>query len=1132
MEFNGYEYHEDIGQYQELKLSSVYQGEQYGISTVAFDLQEDLLWAGTYGGHVTSFYGPSLEKYTAFQAHHSDIRQLQSTPSGIVSVSSDELRLTSRTGHPRFTMQDENALMDMNTTLCLDESSLLVGCQGNKITTVNLSRAKITREVTTGAGVCLLKSSEYYVCSGDVTGKVHLLDPHTLRPAHSYSAHSAGMCDMDVVGPYLVTCGLTQRFGQLLIDCRLKVFDLRANRPLPPCDVVMLQPFLIKAVPALNSTVLVLSQMGEFQLLDLRGLVTPSTMVVHQLSMDTEGAMACAVDVGPSCHCVALGDSCGAVHVWADHEEVVFNPYTTQPTVLPSETTEELPYISWDDNDPDSAPLSVIPTPLAAQNGQLLSNWPPKNSRFKRRQAPPIDPEVLKNMKMQQFIGHAPKPSHILRNQVPYDLEKDRSESVPESPMMRENNPLTLVPKPYRQVEIKYSKLGIEMFDFKHYNRTNFAGLEIHIPNAYCNSMLQVLYFLDPVRAAMQSHLCAKEFCLSCELGFLFRMLDRSDGRSCQASNFLRAFRTLREASGLGLLLNWGDEQLSKKVDLSKLIQSWTRFVLQQVSQETHSQQLGASGSFSAIATTLTSPTFQTGQPSFLFKEAPKDVSGDPTQVSVIERLFGSEMETRIECGCGWRSAIKRTELLHSLLYPHKAKSVHSTVSVSSEGSVSFGKILQQSICREQRLPAWCGQCAKYKSTTQAKQLCGLPYVLALTCRVETDKDREFWQRQQAPVSGEIRQRRWVPLEMTLNLTEDGSLCVREGPPEEVPSSPPPSIDGSSADYQLLMAVSHVKEPWMESSGNLVAHINVGDNYHSRKEGVNKQQWYLFNDFHITPLQESEVGVFPTEWLTPCVLIYAQRGYSDEFNTEVSCQLEPSVLLAETHQPRPVQSPVTFTPLSLAEIPEEGDVVGVDAEFVTLNQEEAEVKSDGTHTTLKPSQLSVARITVTRGKGTAGGSPFIDDYIATSEQVVDYVTRFSGIKPEDLDAVMSSKHLTTLKASYLKLLFLINRGVIFVGHGLKKDFRVINIMVPPEQVIDTVELFHLPNQRYISLKLLAWFYAGLRVQESAHDSAEDARTAVVLYHKFKELEAAGTLQESLKELYKTGRSCGWVVPDR
>lgn len=42
------------------------------------------------------------------------------------------------------------------------------------------------------------------------------------------------------------------------------------------------------------------------------------------------------------------------------------------------------------------------------------------------------------------------------------------------------------------QVTIKYSKLGLEDFDFKHYNRTLFAGLEPHIPNAYCNCMIQV----------------------------------------------------------------------------------------------------------------------------------------------------------------------------------------------------------------------------------------------------------------------------------------------------------------------------------------------------------------------------------------------------------------------------------------------------------------------------------------------------------------------------------------------------------------------------------------------------------------------------------------------------------------
>ena len=107
-------------------------------------------------------------------------------------------------------------------------------------------------------------------------------------------------------------------------------------------------------------------------------------------------------------------------------------------------------------------------------------------------------------MRMSDFVGHAPKPSHVRRNQVPYDLERDWSDSVPESPMMRgtcmfvgvvnghvttylivgaicivvhvciltwhililfntEINPLSLVPKPYRQVEIKYSKLGEEI---------------------------------------------------------------------------------------------------------------------------------------------------------------------------------------------------------------------------------------------------------------------------------------------------------------------------------------------------------------------------------------------------------------------------------------------------------------------------------------------------------------------------------------------------------------------------------------------------------------------------------------------------------------------------------------------
>ena len=189
--------------------------------------------------------------------------------------------------------------------------------------------------------------------------------------------------------------------------------------------------------------------------------------------------------------------------------------------------------------------------------------------------------------------------------------------------------------------------------------------------------------------------------------------------------------------------------------------------------------------------------------------------------------------------------------------------------------------------------------------------------------------------------------------------------------------------------------------------------------------------------------------------------------------------------------------------------------------------------------------MSLGRVSVLLGSGAhyeracrgrpqydPGGMPFIDDYVLTPEPVVDYLTRFSGLRQGDLDAAVTGHHLVPLRTAYLKLRCLVDRGCIFVGHGLKKDFRIVNIVVPPEQVVDTVHLFHLGGQRMLSLRFLAATLLKIDVQAAGaggHDSIEDARTALLLYKKYLALKEAGQFRQTLEQLYAHGRATGWVV---
>ncbi|XP_022643626.1 PAN2-PAN3 deadenylation complex catalytic subunit PAN2-like [Varroa destructor] len=496
------------------------------------------------------------------------------------------------------------------------------------------------------------------------------------------------------------------------------------------------------------------------------------------------------------------------------------------------------------------------------------------------------------------------------------------------------------------------------------------------------------------------------------------------------------------------------------------------------------------------------------------------------------------------------------------------------------ESHISFADILRHSICaNEVQLNTYCESCQRFSTAVESRRMLALPDILVINCGLESNAALDIWLRKGGGIRsdgqglsatasaragqgdnpniqfinkrcrfGDKCNRRscrflhsdtsdpytaargeregigsgqsWLPFTLNIIVRGDGtSPTVRE---TEI-------NNGDGINYELAAIVCVIHH---DSRENIVSLINVGAGYHERHHSSGMSHWYVFNDFTVHSIKESEVGHLPVDWKQPCMLYYIRKDIAHKYkDLKVISPLTEDLIRKDTSIPRNASARLkTFTPLLDSEQFSAGDIVAMDAEFVTLNQEEAEIRSDGTRATIRPSQRSVARISCLRGQGQMEGVAFIDDYIATQEQVVDYLTQFSGIQPGDLDVTVSSKHLSTLKATYQKLRLLVDKGVIFVGHGLKNDFRVINLVVPQEQVRDTVLLFQLRNKRMLSLRFLAWHFFGETIQSETHDSIEDAKTALRLYRKYLELEQRDEINAALTELYEVGKKYNWKVP--
>ena len=711
--------------------------------------------------------------------------------------------------------------------------------------------------------------------------------------------------------------------------------------------------------------------------------------------------------------------------------------------------------------------------------------------------------------------------------------------------------------KMYRHAEARTPNRAIP-FDYARRNATAFAGLENSLPNSYINPMLQVLYFAPVLRGAVRAHLCTRDYCLACELAFLFHMLDSArpgTGTTFSARNFVRAFRQIPQALVLSIVEQAG---ATSHLELPTLFTNFATFL------------------FGHLDTEMATPA-----PTTTARGAP---SARPVAVRHPCRAVARECTMRRHtlsrcpsCASVWEhdSESMLLDLVVPVVVPSSSSSSSSSPSTAYTssgsgsgncgrlgvvttdvveagalpgGALDFATILERNLHRVHFSKAWCDGCKHMQQIEQHKDVRTLPHSLLIT--VSAVKESSPWPdaaaaAAPAPVpptdadDAAAVVSPWLPLTLTVALdahTGEPHVIGAAGTTTATTASSSEAAAAASTTvvYELTAVVSHVldPDPRAPTAGNLVAHVRVPPAAaHAHGSDASSGRWYLFNDFQVTATSAAEAVRFPS-WKRPCFIVYTQKqqqqqsqqsqsqsqqqeqqeqqsqqsgeddmganAYDAQTDKQTDCTLFLSPFLL--NQKRGVRR-IAFQ--REAQLPQRGEAVAIDSEFVSLSACGTVCELDGTHAAAgaggagaeaAAAHRSVARVTCVFGQGEAAGRTLVDDYVFIPEPVVDYLTRFSGVTPRDLDPAASTRRLVPFKDVYLKLRYLVDRGCVFVGHGLANDFRVIGIHVPRDQVVDTVELFHRDRQRLISLRFLTALFVEQTIQQDVHSSSEDAKS--------------------------------------
>ncbi|KAJ2777502.1 poly(A)-specific ribonuclease, partial [Coemansia javaensis] len=1104
--------------------------EAWPVLAVGGGVDSEVVYLGDGSGRLTvataNGAGEALSQHASVVCAATPLRRVCGLPGARVFAQSDDAVLVATDGG-RQTVRHTTLPNDAFTAAAVGpggrQAFVCTAAGGGSL--LDLDSGRVVRRINVEASVGAAALSTALLVFGTAGGALVARDARAQAKAlFSDNVFGGPVADVAISGHYIYACGRrpdAQRPYGMAADPTVRVYDVRsAQAPLGgiDCGEGGEPAWLRVAGDAL--WICHSSGYAETRVLSQPGLPHGPQYADPELD---EYSCAVAFAVAPSGQAAVVADSSGTVHVWAP------------PPGLPriSTTGRASEYLVPDggacalggdgiDIGNESVSLACVAVP--ATDDPLLSRMDEGLRWDVGRPVNFVDPAVISTMQTTGAIGYAPSVRGRHRNQRAFGarwrekwaegsihddseltqgVAKLRSQQSRGGPASRVNagGHGSAVPAHLRTVQIKYSRFGVEDFDFSLYNATRHSGLEGNMRNAYANPLLQMLFFVPELRALALAHCtaarCAAAACLTCQLGFVFRMLETARGASCHARTLLHALAASAPARDLGLLEDQPGWPAAATRRPAVLAQTLLRFLLAQ---------------------------------------AAADCAGLAGPPQLVDQIFGARQRVATACtACGAGQEREAQALTLDLDPPQAA---HELMSVLAGGAASIARadapragrratiwqLLGRALGQTVRARGWCDACAKFQ--------------LLQTDRAPTRPPAAYLAFNFPTLDGPDADQGWqltLPAAFDLAAGPERSVAVQPPDDAKVPEdgSPPPRR------FQLAAVVSEIRED-PRRPGHLVVHVRDPDD---------PARWLLFNDFLVQRVHEEAVTGLYDCWRVPAVALYAaadRQRLEAVIRDAVACHpygLSTRILTAPTSaldsappltdgQGRALRNGSVALDAAEAELLRSGGFVcALDSEYVLLEDSVREEYSDGTYLIHRPPVYAMARLSAVRANGgPLHGVPFIDDYVAVEQPIADLITPFSGIHANDLTPGKSPHMLSTAKEVYLKLRLLVDSGCTFIGHGLAHDFRVCNIVVPPDQIRDTMVLFQSPaNPRTLSLRFLYWRLCGEVIQSGEHSSVVDAQAALRVYERYLAAQEDG-LPDLVSEIYAAGERLGWKMP--